>query len=76
MLFCTLTLAYFCVSSLFDPVPNFIKQSSGLAIITRIILEIELFTAFNSFAGAVKTQKLTLVPSIRVSGSGKLIRNL
>ncbi len=28
-------------------------------IITHIILEIKLFTALNSFAGAVKTQKLT-----------------
>ncbi len=29
-----------------------------LAIITHISLEIELFTALNSFAGAVKTQEL------------------
>ncbi len=27
MLFCTLTLAYFCVRSVFDPVPNFTKQN-------------------------------------------------
>ncbi len=27
MSFCTLTLAYFCVSSVFDPVPNFTKQN-------------------------------------------------
>ncbi len=33
-------------------------ESSGLATITRITLEIELFTALNSFAGAVNTQKL------------------
>ncbi len=26
MSFCTLTLAYFCVRSTFDPVPNFTKQ--------------------------------------------------
>ncbi len=29
---------------------------------TRITLEIEIFTALDSFAGAVKTQKLTGVP--------------
>ncbi len=27
MPFCTLTLLYFCVSSVFDPVPNFAKQN-------------------------------------------------
>ncbi len=27
MSFCTLTLAYFCVSSVFDPVPSFTKQN-------------------------------------------------
>ncbi len=37
-------------------------ESSGLAIITHITLEIELFTALNSFAGAVKTQKLMGAP--------------
>ncbi len=58
MSFCTLTLAYFCVRSVFDPVP----KSSGLAIITRIALEIELFTALNYFAGAVKTKKLMGAP--------------
>ena len=46
-----LTLSYF---SVFDPVPNFTKQNP-LAIITRITLETELFTALNSFTGAVKT---------------------
>ncbi len=46
------------VRSAFDPVPNFTKQeSSGLATITRITLEIELYTALNYFAGAIKTQK-------------------
>ncbi len=30
-------------------------ESSGLSIITRITLEIELFSALNSLAGAVKT---------------------
>ncbi len=28
--FCTLTLAYFCVSSVFDPVPNFTKQNPSV----------------------------------------------
>ncbi len=27
MSFCTMTLAYFCVRSVFDPVPNFTKQN-------------------------------------------------
>ncbi len=45
--------------------------------ITRITLEIELFTALNCFAGAVKTKKhYGSSISIRVSGSGKLIRYL
>ncbi len=60
MSFCTLTLSYFCVCWLFNPVPNF--EPSGLSIVTYIILEIELFTALNSFAGAVITKKLTGVP--------------
>ncbi len=54
MSFCTLTLTYFCVCSMFDPVPNFTN--------TRITLEIALFTALNSFAGAVKTQKFMGAP--------------
>ncbi len=58
MSFCTLTLAYFCVCSVFDPVRNFTKQNPpGLVITTCITLEIELFTALNCFAGAVKTKK-------------------
>ncbi len=60
MSFCTLTLMYFCVRSVFDPVPNFTKQNP-LIFITRITLEIESFT-LNSFAGAVKTQKLMGAP--------------
>ncbi len=52
-------------------------ESSGLAIITRITLEIELFTAMNSFVGEVKTQKTYGSSiSIRVGGGGKLIRYL
>ena len=37
-------------------------ESSNLSIITHIIPKIELLTALNSFAGAVKTQKLNGVP--------------
>ncbi len=56
------TLAYFCVSLLFGPVPNFTNESSGLLIITHIILEIELFTALNSFLWVQLKLKLTGVP--------------
>ncbi len=34
-------------------------ESSGLSIITRIILEIELFTALNSLRVQLKLKKLT-----------------
>ncbi len=53
---------YFCFSSVFDPVPNFTKQNPLVIDHYRIILEIELFTALNSFVGAVRTQKITGVP--------------
>ncbi len=59
MSFCALTLSYFCVSMVIDPVPNFTKQNPLVSIITRITLEIESFTALNSFAVTGKTQKLT-----------------
>ncbi len=76
MSFGTLTFSYFCVSLVIDPVPNFTKQNPlvqrSLAIITHIILEIVLFTALNSFAGAVETQKLKGVHLYSVSGCGKL----
>ncbi len=42
----TLTLTYFSVSSVFNPIPNCTK----------------LFTALNSFAGAAETQQLAGVP--------------
>ncbi len=62
MSFCTLTLRI-CVRSAFDPFPNFTKQNPPvLATITRITLEIELFTALNCFEGAVKTQNLVGAP--------------
>ncbi len=48
----------FCVCSMFDPSQTSLNGILPLAIITRISLEIELFTALNYFAGAVKTQKL------------------
>ncbi len=51
-----------CVRSAFDPVPNFNKQNPPA--ITRITLEIELCTALNYFACAVKTLKLMGVPFI------------
>ncbi len=62
MSFCTLTLAYFCVRSVFTPSQTSLNRILRLAIITRITLEIELFTALNCFAGAVKTQKLMGAP--------------
>ncbi len=47
------------------------------AIITRITSEIELFTALNCFAGAVKNSKTYWsYSSIRFSGGVKLIRYL
>ncbi len=54
---------YFCVRSAFDPVPNFTKQNPlVLRPLPVITLEIELFTALNCFAGAVKTQNLMGAP--------------
>ncbi len=54
---------YFVFAPRSTPVPNFTKQNPPvLATITRITLEIELFTALNFFAGAVKTQKLMGAP--------------
>ncbi len=45
----------FCVSSVIDHVQNFTKQNLMVYRSLPIILEIELFIALNSFAGAVKT---------------------
>ena len=59
---------------MFDPVPNFTKQNPLVSIITRITLEIELFTVLNCFAGAVKTYGSFI--SIRVSGNEKIMRYL
>ncbi len=62
MSFCTLTLTYFCVSPCSTPSQTSLNRILQLSIITRIVLEIELFTALNYFVGAVRTQKLTGVP--------------
>ncbi len=57
---------------MFNPVQNFTNRFLWLSIIGRIILEIELFSTLNSFAGAVKTKKTygSSIP-IPVSGGGK-----
>ncbi len=62
MSFCTLTLRIFVFARRSTPSQTSLTESSGLATITRITLEIELFTALNCFAGAVKTQKLMGAP--------------
>ncbi len=56
---CTYVILYFdpCAPCL-TPSQTLQTESFSLATITHIILEIEMFTALNCFAGAVKTQKL------------------
>ena len=82
MSFCTLTLTYFCISSCVRLRPKLHwTEFSGLSIITHIILENELLTTLNSFAGLLRVQlQLKNLPecsiSIRVSGDGMLIRYL
>ncbi len=77
MSFCTLTLSYFFVSSVFDQSQTSLNLILWLSIITHIILEIELFTVLNSFAGAVKNLKTYWSSiSIRISSDDKLIRYL
>ncbi len=56
MSFCTLTLPYFCVSSVVDPVPYSTKQDP---LVYRSLPVIEVFTVLDSFAGAVNTYKIT-----------------
>ncbi len=63
MSFCTLTLAYVCVSSVFDPVPNYTEQNSPF-IDHCPYHQIELFTAFKSHGVHSYTQILTGVPSV------------
>ncbi len=62
MPFCTLTLRIFVFARRSTQSQTSLTESSGLATITRITFEIELFTALNCFAGAVKTQKLMGAP--------------
>ncbi len=58
MTFCTLTLRIFVFAPRTTPSQISLNRILRLATITRITLEIELFTALNSFAGTVKTKKL------------------
>ncbi len=62
MSFCTLTLRIFVFAPRSTPSQTSLNRILPLTTITRITLEIELFTALNSFAGAVKTQKLMGAP--------------
>ncbi len=62
MSFCTLTLRIFVFASRSTPSQTSLNRILRLATITRITLEIELFTALNCFAGAVKTQNLMGAP--------------
>ncbi len=59
MSFCTLTSRNFVLAHFLTP-----SQTSLNSVLwfTHIILESELFTTLNYFAGAVKTKKLTRVP--------------
>ncbi len=54
---CTLTLVYFCVSSVFCPIPNFTKQNPP---VYRSLPVSSL--KLNCFVGAVKTKQHTGVP--------------
>ncbi len=68
---------YFCMSLVFDRVPNFtITESSRFAIITRFIPENKLFTALSSFVVQLNSRTSWSVISIRVSGGSKLMHNL
>ncbi len=62
MSFCILTRLIFVFAPCSTRPKLHLTESSGLVIITRITLEIELFTTLNCFAGAVKTQKLMGAP--------------
>ncbi len=62
MPFCTLTLRIFVFAPRSTPSQTSLTESSCLATITCITLEIELFTALYCFAGAVKKQKLMGAP--------------
>ncbi len=47
----------FVLTRRLTPSQTSLTDSSGLSIITHIILEIELFTALNYFEGTVRTKK-------------------
>ncbi len=57
MSFLYLTLAFWC-SLVVDPIPNFTKQNPLVIDHYPYHLRIELFTALNSFVGAVKLKNL------------------
>ncbi len=63
MSFCTLTLCIFVFARRSTPSQTSLNRILWcFATITRVTFEIELFTALNCFAGAVKTQKLMGAP--------------
>ncbi len=63
MSFCTLTFRIFVFAPRSTPSQTSLNRIIRLATITRITLEVELFTALNCFAGAdVKTQNLMGAP--------------
>ncbi len=63
MSFCTLTLRIFVFAPRSIPSQTSLNRILRFSVhYTRITLEIELFTALNYFAGAVKTQKLMGAP--------------
>ncbi len=62
MSFCTLTLRIFVFAPHSTPSQTSVNRMLWLSDHYRITLEIELFTALNCFAGAVKTQKLMGAP--------------
>ncbi len=60
------TLSYFCVSSVLEPVLNFIKQNPQVIDHYQYHPRNLNFYSFEFFVGAVKTQKLTGVPFLFV----------
>ncbi len=62
MSFCTLTLRIFVFAPRSTPSQTSLNRILRFSDHYRITLEIELFTALNCFAGAVKTQNLMGAP--------------
>ncbi len=62
MSFCTLTLRIFVFAGRSTPSQTSLNRILWFSNHYPITLEIELFTALNCFAGAVKTQKLMGAP--------------